>query len=162
LLVSMLKPKVNRGNIRFEQKQNFIKQFGKWGNVVNNRATSSLAQKIVNNPYQMNSYFNRKNRGGRNAFLNVFAGKPRVNTRRPGFGRAITGPNLARRPPPPRVNLSRRPPPPHVNLTRRPLPPPRVNLSRRPLPPPRPNLARRSGSSCAFKKLNIFGRPVCK
>jgi hypothetical protein len=155
LLVSMLKPKVNRGNIRFEQKQNFIKQFGKWANVVNNRATSSFARQIANDPYKMRSYFNRKNRGFSNGFLNVLAGKPRINTSRPAFGRPVTGPNSSRRP-----NLIRRPPPPRPNLTRRP-PPPRLNLARRP-PPPRPNLSRRSGPSCAFKKLNIFGRPVCK
>ena len=149
LLVSMLKPKVNRGNIRFEQKENFRRQYGKFANVVNNRAISSFARKIANDPYQMRSYFNRKNKGYSNGFLNVLAGKPRVNTRRPSFGRPITGPNLARRPTPLRVNLARRPPPSRVNMTRRP-------------PPPRPNLSRRSGSSCAFKKLNIFGRPVCK
>jgi hypothetical protein len=148
LLVSMLKPKVNRGNIRFEQKENFRRQYGKFANVVNNRAISSFARKIANDPYQMRSYFNRKNKGYSNGFLNILAGKPRVNTRRPSFGRPVTGPNLARRPPPLRVNLPR-PPPSRVNVTRRP-------------PPPRPNLSRRSGSSCAFKKLNIFGRPVCK
>jgi hypothetical protein len=141
LLVSMLKPKVNRGNIRGMQKENFRRQFGKFANVVNNRATSSLAGKIVNNPYQMRSYFNRKNRGFSNGFLNTLAGKPRFNARRPMFGRPITGPNATRRSP---------------NLVRRP------NVIRRPPPPPRPNLTRRTGSSCAFKKLNIFGRPVCK
>jgi hypothetical protein len=161
LLVSMLKPKVNRGNIRYEQKQNFIKQFGKWANVVNNRATSSLARQIANDPYKMRSYFNRKNRGFSNGFLNVLAGKPRINTSRPAFGRPVTGSNLARRTPTPRANLSRRPPPPRVNLSRRP-PPPRPNLTRRPPPPPRPNLTRRSGSSCSFKKLNFLGRPICK
>jgi hypothetical protein len=150
LLVSMLKPKVNRGNIRGTQKESFRRQYSKFANVVNNRATSSLARQIVNDPYKMRSYFNRKNRGFSNGFLNVLAGKPRVNTRRPAFGRPITGPNATSRPPPLRVNITRRTPP-----------PPRVNLTRRP-PPPRPNLTRRSGTTCAFKKLNIFGRPVCK
>jgi hypothetical protein len=149
LLVSMLKPKVNRGNIRYEQKENFRRQYSKFANVVNNRAISSFARQIVNNPYQMRSYFNRKNKGFSNGFLNVLAGKPRVNTRRPVFGRPVTGPNLTRRPPPLRVNMPRRAPPLRANLARR-------------LPPPRPNLSRRSGPSCAFKKLNIFGRPVCK
>lgn len=159
LLVSMLKPKVNRGNIRYEQKQNFIKQFGKWANVVNSRATSSWAGKIVNDPYKMKSYFNRKNRGFGNSFLNVLAGKPQINTHRTAFGKPYSGPNAVRRPPPPRTNLPRRQnnirrtPPPNPTLIRR-----QNNIRR---PPPRPTVTRRSGS-CSFKKLNFFGRPVCK
>jgi hypothetical protein len=157
LLISIIKPKVNRGNIRGMQKENFRRLYNKFARVVNNRATSNLAQKIVNNPYQMRSYFNRKNRGFSNAFLNTLAGKPKPNARRQAFGRPITGPNLKKTyTPPPRPNLTRRPPP-RVNYTSRvPMRPP-------PRPLPRPNLSRKSqGSACVFKKLNAFGRPVCK
>ena len=61
LLAKTIKPKVNSGAIQGNQKNRFRMLYNKFGPVVNERAVSSFAQKIINDPNLMKRYFNRQN-----------------------------------------------------------------------------------------------------
>ena len=63
LLAKSIKPKVNSGAIQGNQKNRFRMLYNKFGPVVNERAVSSFAQKIINDPNLMKRYFNRQNQG---------------------------------------------------------------------------------------------------
>jgi hypothetical protein len=61
LLVRKIKPRVNSGNIRGAQKENFRRVYNKYATTVNESAASAWAQKIANDPYLMKRFFNRRN-----------------------------------------------------------------------------------------------------
>lgn len=172
VLMSKLKPQVNRGNIRGQQKENFKKQYSRFLNIVLQNARSPLGANVAMRPYEMKAKFNRK---GTNAFLNVLAGKPlrayvppppRTYTGGAYFGRAVSQR--------PRVNT------PKINQTvaRRNGNYRRANIRRQSYNSGKTNIGRRSYNSrtptvgsrsyptsqpkCAFKKLSAWGTPICK
>ena len=65
LLVRKIKPRVNSGNIRGAQKENFRRVYNKYATTVNESAVSAWAQKIANDPYLMKRFFNRRNTNNR-------------------------------------------------------------------------------------------------
>lgn len=158
ILMSKLKPRVNRGNIRGKQKENFKKQYGRFFNFVMQNARSPLGANVAFRPYEMKAKFNRR---GTNAFLNALAGKP--STRAPAmpprapmgrtyFGRAVNQRPRVNVPPPRRnQNAGRRN---SANIGRRSYNSVRTNIGRRSYPVAQPK--------CTFKKLSAFGTPICK
>jgi hypothetical protein len=133
ILIRKIKPRVNSGNIRGAQKENFRRVYNKYGSIVNESAASAWAQKIANDPYLMKRFFNRRNR---NRILPVGPNRQRLpNNRRP------VGPNRQRLP------NNRRPVVPNRRL-------PVVPNRRLPVVPHQ--------SKCLFKKLSMTGKPIFK
>ena len=79
ILIRKIKPRVNSGNIRGAQKENFRRVYNKYGSIVNESAASAWAQKIANDPYLMKRFFNRRNR---NRILPVIPNRQRLPNRR--------------------------------------------------------------------------------
>jgi hypothetical protein len=90
ILVRKIKPRVNSGNIRGTQKQNFIRVYNKYASIVNDSATSKWAQKVANDPYLMKRFFNRR------VLQNQVRLTPAPVPNRPRFNRPAPVPNRPR------------------------------------------------------------------
>ena len=92
LLIRKIKPRVNSGNIRGAQKDNFRRVYNKYALTVNESAASAWAQKIANDPYLMKRFFNRRNTNNRRP---VVPNRQRVQPapNRPRFNRPAPVPN---------------------------------------------------------------------
>jgi len=139
LLIRKIKPRVNSGNIRGAQKDNFRRVYNKYALTVNESAASAWAQKIANDPYLMKRFFNRRNTNNRRPV--VPNRRPQVVPNRPRFNRPAPVPNR------PRFNR----PAPNRPRFNRPAP---VPIRRLPVVPHQ--------SKCLFKKLSMTGKPVFK
>jgi len=111
LLIRKIKPRVNSGNIRGAQKDNFRRVYNKYALTVNESAASAWAQKIANDPYLMKRFFNRRNTNNRRPV--VPNRRPQVVPNRPRFNRPAPVPNRPRFNRPAPVPIRRLPVVPH-------------------------------------------------
>jgi hypothetical protein len=145
MLMARVKPRVNNGTIKGNQKERFRGLYNKFASVVNHTAVSMNAKKILNNVNLMKRYYNRRN--------NPLGAAPFLGTKAPSQTafRKPVAPTPVRVVAPTPVRVAPVP----LNRRGRPMyrmpPPP----SGRPAPP---SVTR----SCVLKKIGPFGQPICK